>query len=203
MSWNIFSDRTPGYKNIADRLCLSFLEADQDKSLLDQHRGFKLFQMGFSKKIKFIIYGNTSLEEQFQSFEYQYTVSTGKSSTTFHQSVFSVLLSHAVPSFVLRPENLFHKIGKWFGLKDINFEAYPEFSDHYLLKATQESPVRNQFNEQILGFLSYEHGWWIECNGNRIIYYKHGKRMNEEMVEPFIQVAQTMHGLLVDKKSIS
>lgn len=202
MSWNIFSDRAPGYQAIAEKLSLPFVAEDKDKSLLNQHKTFKLFQRGISNKIKFILYGNTPLSESFQAFEYQYTISTGKSSATIHQNVFSVTLSMPLPSFILRPEGLFQKIGKWFGLKDINFEQYPEFSDHYLLKAIREEAIRTLFNDQILGFLNYELGWWIECNGSRIIYYKNGKRMNEEMVEPFMQVAQTMHGLLVGKQEI-
>jgi hypothetical protein len=202
MSWNIFSDRTAGYQAIAEHLCLSFIQEDLDKSLLNQHRTFKLFQRGMAKKVKFIIYGNTLPGESFQTFEYQYTISTGKSSSTIHQNVFSVSLAQPLPSFVLRPEGLFEKIGKWFGLKDINFDQYPEFSNQYLLKATREDAIKSLFNDQILGFLNYELGWWIECDGTRIIYYKNGKRMNEEMVEPFIQVAQTMHGLLVSKKAI-
>jgi hypothetical protein len=202
MSWNIFSNRIPGYQAIANRLNLSFLEEDQDRTLYNDHRSFKLFQRGGGKKIKYILYGNTVLNEAFQVFLYQFTISTGKSAHTYRQQVYSVMLTETLPSFTLRPENLFHRIGKWFGLKDINFDDYPEFSNAYLLKATREDEVRSIFNDQILGFLSYEKGWWIECNGSRIIYFKHGKPMDEEMVEPFIQVAASMHSLLVGKKPI-
>ena len=202
MAWNIFSDRVPGYRAIADRLKMSFMEEDQDKLLLREHKAFKLFQRGAAKKIKYILYGNNKLNEPFQMFQYQFTVSTGKSAHTFRQHVYSVMVQEKLPCFTLRPENLFHRIGKWFGMKDINFSEYPEFSDQYLLKAAREDMVRMLFNDQILGFLSYEKGWWIECNNSRIIYYKYGKQMQEEIIEPFIQVTESMHTLLIGKRPI-
>ncbi|MDZ4709008.1 MAG: hypothetical protein SH818_11465 [Saprospiraceae bacterium] len=202
MAWNWLSDRNPGYQKIAEKLGMLYQEKDLNKEILSAHKVFKLFSMGGSKKVRYILSGNLESKEPAFIFEYSYVVSTGKSSHTYFQHVLSVRLARNLPPFTLRPENFFHKIGEWLGFKDIDFEAYPQFSDAYRLKSNNENKVRNLFNEFLLGFLSYEKGWWIECNGNNIIYFKFAKRMNQEMVEPFIEVASTLHLLLTGFKKL-
>ncbi len=202
MAWNWLSNRIPGYQLIAERLRLGFIEKDEHKDLLNAHRGFKLFENGTSKKIKCILTGMTALQEHVFIFEYAYTVSTGKSSHTYTQHVYSVNLLQPITSFRLKPQNILHNIGKWFGMQDIDFTSYEGFNKNYLLQSNQETEIRQLFSDQVLGFLNYEQKWCIESSGTQIIYYKFGKRMNEEMVEPFIQVAGTLHALLVGKKAI-
>jgi len=202
MAWNWLSDRKPGYENIAEKLEMQYQEKDQNKEVFTAHKMFKLFRIGNSKKVKHILYGNLESKEPIFIFEYAYTVSTGKSSHTVTQHVLSVGLRKELPAFSLRPENIFHKIGEWLGFNDIDFDAYPQFSSQYRLKSTNEPQIRTLFNESVLGFLSYEKGWWIECNGQIIIYFKYSKRMQEEMVEPFIEVASTLHMILTGFKKI-
>ncbi|HNR07670.1 MAG TPA: hypothetical protein PKM27_10180 [Saprospiraceae bacterium] len=202
MAWNWLSDRNPGYQKIAQRLGLDYEEKDQDKEILRAHKGYHLFKTGSNKKVKYILSGLLESKEPFRVFEYSFAVSTGKSTTVFTQHVLSVRLKKSLPPFTLRPENLFHKIGEWLGWKDIDFDAFPDFSKQYRLMSGKESSVRKVFNDHILGFLSFEKGWWVECDGPTIIYFKHSKRMNEEMVEPFIQVSQTMHYFLTGFKGI-
>lgn len=202
MAWNWLSDRNPGYQKIAQRLGIDYEEKDYNKEVLQAHKGYNLFKMGSGKKVKYILSGPLESKEQFRVFEYSFVVSTGKSSTVFTQHVLSVHLKKSLPSFTLRPENLFHKIGEWLGWKDIDFDSFPDFSKQYRLMSGEDNRVRKVFNDHVLGFLSFEKGWWIECNGTTIIYFKHSKRMNEEMVEPFIQVSQTMHYLLTGFKGI-
>ena len=202
MAWNWLSDRVPGYKTIAQRLGMQFFEQDVNKLVFTNHKSFQLFRLGMARKVRFILEGCTNQDEPLRVFEYNYTISTGKSSHTYIQHVYSVNLFKPIPSFVIKPQNFFHEIGKWFGMQDIEFNAYTEFNKNYLVKSKEEQAFRSFFNDQILGFLSYETGWMIECNGDQIIYYKPAKRMNEEMIEPFVQVASTMHDLLVGRETI-
>lgn len=202
MAWNWLSDRNPGYQKIAEKLGMLYQEKDLNKEILNAHKVFKLFSTGGSRKVRYILSGNLESKEPALVFEYSYVVSTGKSSHTFFQHVLSVHLARNLPPFTLRPENFFHKIGEWLGFKDIDFETFPQFSESYRLKSNNEKQVRTVFNENVLGFLSYEKGWWIECNGNTIIYFKFGKRMNQELVEPFIEVASTLHLLLTGSKKL-
>ena len=71
--WSWLSNRAPGYQKIADRLKLNYTENDDKKSLLALHKGFKLFKIGNSKKIKHILERNTRLKDQTYLFEYSYT----------------------------------------------------------------------------------------------------------------------------------
>ena len=87
-------------------------------------------------------------------------------------------------------------------MQDIEFAAYPEFNKLYLVKGADEQQIRSLFSDAFLGFLNYEQEWCIECIGTKVIYYKFSKRMNEELVEPFIQVAGSLHDLLAAGKSI-
>jgi len=202
MGWNWLSDRNPGYQKIAANLKMDYQEKDDNKEILNAHKVFKLFSTGGSRKVRYILSGELESKEPALIFEYSYVVSTGKSSHVYYQHILSVKLDQNLPPFTLRPENFFHRIGEWLGFKDIDFEAYPQFSDAYRLRSNNENKVRNLFNEFLLGFLSYEKGWWIECNGNTIIYFKFAKRMNQEMVEPFIEVASTLHLLLTGFKKL-
>lgn len=195
--WNWLSNRVPGYQKIAERLKMAFYEKDDNKSLLQSHKPFKLFKIGSGRKIKYILIGQTCKSDRAYLFEYNYTVSTGKSSATYIQHVYSVELNKHIPSFVIKPQNALHSIGKWFGMQDIEFERYDQFNKNYLVKAENQVLLEKFMNRDFLGFLSYETGWSIESIGNKIIFYKASKRMNEEMVEPFYQAANTMFNVLM------
>lgn len=57
------------------------------------------------------------------SFNYQYTVSSGKSSTTYHFHVVALSLPAALPGLQLSPEGAGASIAKFFGGQDIRFES--------------------------------------------------------------------------------
>ncbi|MEP7269039.1 MAG: hypothetical protein ABI844_15580 [Saprospiraceae bacterium] len=202
MSWSWLSNRTPGYQIIADRLGLHFSELDDQKVLYQRHLQFKVFKIGSWRKIKYILQGVTGRNELFYSFEYFYTVSTGKTTVTYIQNIYSVFLNANIPTFYIRPQNAFHRIGKWFGMQDIEFDTYDDFNKNYMVKAESEVNFRKFFNTEILGYLSFEKGWSIQSDGAQVIFFKEHKRMNEEMVEPFLQVANTLFSLLMNYNSI-
>ena len=54
--------------------------------------------------------------------EHSYTVSTGKSSTTFYNTVARVEAPAAWPALRLSEEHLFHKLGGLFGMKDMQLD---------------------------------------------------------------------------------
>lgn len=199
-SWNL--DRKPGYLKIAEKTGLQYQEKDENKLLYTAHKIFQLFKMGGSKKARHILSGMMDSREFFSIFEYSYVVSTGKSTATIEQHVLSVRLNKDLPAFDLKPENIIHKIGDWLGFNDIDFEAFPQFSKLYRLKSKNEAQIRKLFNESVLGFLSFDKGWSIECDGQTIIYYKSGKRMKEVMIEPFIEASTLLHLILTGFKKI-
>jgi hypothetical protein len=201
--WSWLSNRAPGYQKIADRLRLNYIEKDEKKSLLTLHKGYKLFKIGSGKKIKHILKCPEGSKDQSFLFEYSYTVSTGKSTTVIQQHVYSVFPGKNVPVFFIKPQNFLDDIGKWFGMQDIDFESFPAFNKNYIVKAQNRAVLEKFMTQDVLGFLSYDKGWYIESLGNQIIIYKATKRMNEEMVEPFYQAASTLYQLLSGQKSLA
>jgi hypothetical protein len=117
------------------------------------------------------------MEEKINVFDYRYTVSTGKSSHTFHQSVFFIQSKQlAMPQMLLKPENFFHKIGAWLGMQDIDFEEHPEFSDRYLLQGEDEERIRRTMsNETVMRFFTVEKNWSLESIGFYLVLYQERK----------------------------
>jgi hypothetical protein len=110
---------------------------------------FKLFDIGYSKHFR-----NGMTQEKngvkISQFEYAYTVGSGKSKYTYRQTVTLFQTSRLkLPQFLLKPENLFHKIGEVFGAKDIDFLDSPGFSKKYLLKSCFENEIRKIFSKEI------------------------------------------------------
>ena len=109
--------------------------------------------------------------------DYQFTTGGGKNSSTFRQTVIVFESDELqLPSFSLRPENFFHKIGSAFGYQDIDFDSFPEFSKNYLLRGINEQAVRDTFNYDILSYCERQKNLCLEGVDKRLIYYQSGKR---------------------------
>lgn len=148
----------------------------------------KIFDKGRMPKVSNLITGSRS-GVQFEIFDYQYTEGGGQNSATHRQTV-AVAFSQQMdlPRFFLAPENFFHKIGKKFGMQDINFENFPIFSEYYLLKGDDEAAVRAVFTP---GVLEYFQGnkvkQSLEGEGNRLVFYKINKREKGEDLPDFFE----------------
>jgi hypothetical protein len=170
-------ERTEQLRAVAFELEMDFEEKDEF-GMIALLRDFKLFKIGGSKKITNILSKTSGLmEEKINVFDYRYTVSTGKSSHTFHQSVFFIQSKQlAMPQMLLKPENFFHKIGAWLGMQDIDFEEHPEFSDRYLLQGEDEERIRRTMsNETVMRFFTVEKNWSLESIGFYLVLYQERK----------------------------
>jgi len=103
--------------------------------------------------------------------DYDYTVGSGKSRRTLAQTVCWLRIPDArLPTFVLRPERLFDKIGAAFGAQDIDFEGHPEFSRRYLLRGQDEPAVRRVFAPPVLTHFE-THEASVEAFVDKLIVY--------------------------------
>jgi hypothetical protein len=197
MAWAWNSNRIPGYEKIAQRKGFQFFPEDNAKLVYKAHQSFKLFKQGSNKKIKYILQGYTSQKDPMQLFEYSYVVSTGKTTAVFTQHVISIIISgkRTIPSFFIRPQHPLHTIGKFFGMQDVEIANYDDFNKNYLVKSKEVAKLVKFLSNSLVGFLSFEKGWTMESDGNQLVLYKEHKRMNEEMIEPFLQVGETIYGL--------
>ena len=132
--------------------------------------------------------------------DYKYTTGGGKSSHTWYQTVLVIESDKLLlPRFVLRPENLFDKIGSVFGKKDINFETAPVFSKRYLLRGDDEESIRSLFNEQVVEYYEQHLGVSTEGDGVKLIYYRTSKRVPPDKIQAFLQEGYDVFNLLKTK----
>lgn len=183
-------ERMAQLQQTAGELEMKFTEKDE-YGMIALLRDFKLFEPGGRKAITNILSQSSPLlENKVNIFDYRYTVSTGKSSHSFDQTVFflqSKLLS--MPEMRLKPEHFFHRIGTWLGLvQDIDFDEYPKFSENYLLQGEDENQVRNTMKkDEVIRFFSFEKDWCLESVGFYLIFYQHNRLMKPHEIKEFHQ----------------
>lgn len=180
------SSRTLDMQKAAEHLEMQFFPKEE-WGLVALLQDFKLFKVGGSKRIVNQLFKSDAwLETEAHVFDYQYTVSTGKSSVTYKQTVFFVNSKKlGLPHFWMKPEHFFHKVGHFLGIKDINFEAFPEFSDQYYLKGDDEDYIRATLNEKVLHFFTIEKNWSLEGVNYFMIFYCHNTLMPPNMIKDF------------------
>ena len=158
--------RTESLQELAVSLGLDF-QPNGNPELQGRLAAFQLFNQGNSRKLRNLMVGETD-EVSLAIFDYRYTTSSGENHQTVNQTV-ALMESEAlqIPSFTMRPESFFHRLGEVFGLKDIDFETHPEFSKMFLLKSDQEEQVREYFDSSVLSFFETKQGISVEAQPGR------------------------------------
>ena len=164
--------RTAELRQTAKQLNMDFEEKDEWglKALLHD---FEVFRKGGRRRITNIMSKTIGLmDEKINIFDYQYTISTGKSSSTFYQTVFFIQSKElGLPEMLIYPENFFHKIGSLFGMQDIDFVEYPEFSRKFLVQG-DEWRIRRLVDEDLAKFFLVERHWCLESLGFYLVFYR-------------------------------
>ena len=163
------------------------LSKKPDETFLPSLSQFHLFSKGHSKKVSTVLNKRTT-EKEITIFDYRYTTGGGKSSHMWSQTV--ILLQSTrlqLPSFTLRPENVFHKIGKTFGYKDIDFDMHPIFSKQYLLRGEDEQAIRQLFTERTLTYFDEYKGLCVEGDGDRLLFYRSSKKVSPQNMSLFLE----------------
>ena len=178
--------RTEALRAAANGMKLDFSRLP-DPQLLPSVSAFPLFSQGHSKKAFNIMHGMAD-EIEITLFDYRYTTGAGKNQHTHNQTV-ALLKSSIldVPPFSLKPQNVFHKIGKAFGFQDIDFDTHPIFSEKYLLRSSDELVVRECFTDDILEYYQQRPGLSTEADGNRLIFFQASKKIKPEDLPQFLK----------------
>ncbi len=178
--------RTEALRAAAQDMVLEFSRLPNPQ-LLPSLRAFPLFSQGYSKKALNVMTGMAD-EIEVTMFDYRYTTGGGKNQHTHNQTV--VLLKSDVldvPPFSLKPQNVFHKIGKAFGYQDIDFDSNPVFSEKYLLRSTDEQVVREIFTDDILKYYEARPGLSTEAGADRLIFFRASKKVKPENLPDFLK----------------
>jgi len=75
---------------------------------------------------------------------YTYTVSTGKSSTTYTRMCAPYVNPDGF-TFAIYRQGVFSTIGKWMGMQDVSV-GYPEFDEAFIIKGNDEEKLRRLFS---------------------------------------------------------
>lgn len=147
--------------------------------------GFHLFGLGYSRKTKNVHKGRPGSFDA-SLFDFRYTTGGGRNSKTHRQTVMALHLPEStLPTFELRPENVFHRIGEAFGYQDIDLEQYPAFSKSYLLRGPDPAEIRETFSGEIVDYLERNGGWAINGGGSWIVVYRPGRRVKPDELSVF------------------
>ena len=186
VSLRLEKKRTDAMEQAAREMGLTFYPKD-DASTFALVSQFHLFSQGHAKKITSVMHGEVS-DMEVRIFDYTYTTGSGKNAQTSRQTVICFRSAKLdLPSFSLRPENLFHKIGALFGYQDIDFDTHPVFSRHYLLRGSDEEAIRDAFDEGVLGFYEEHDGFCTEGSGPTLIFYRAAQRAKPESIRAFME----------------
>lgn len=195
--------KPPTREEIMQRLASQWsmlYEPKDDWGLVKKLGDFKLFRTGGRKRITHIIKNrDTMLESAVHLFDYQYTVSTGKSSRTYKQTVFFVDSKQlGLPQFSMKPENFLHWIGDLLGFKDIDFEEYPAFSNNYYLKGEDEALIRHALPDHFLRFFSdnKEKAWYLEGINYYLIFYRFDHLVGPRELKNFYEKGMRLFQML-------
>ncbi len=193
------TSRTEQMQQIAFELGMS-CQAKDDWGLLKLLKDFHLFRRGGRKRIEHVLYRRDDmLETEVNIFDYAYTISSGKSSKTYRQTVFFVQSKKlGLPQFLMKPEHFFHKVGEWLGMvKDIDFEAFPQFSDQYWLRSEDEEYMRATVHEPFLKFFTIEKNWHLEGVNYYLILYRDNQLLTPPQIRDFykkgMKVCEMLH----------
>ncbi|MBS1701150.1 MAG: hypothetical protein JST12_05785 [Armatimonadetes bacterium] len=106
---------------------------------------FPLFGHGSARRIEPALVGQDRDGNYWFLFDYRYTVSSGKSSTTYHFSVVVAQVPLMLPTMSLAPENVGYSIGKFLGMREMQVES-EEFNKRYFIKTTDEKMTLDLLN---------------------------------------------------------
>lgn len=182
----------------ANEMGLSY-EMEDTGGLLQQLKNFDLFsrfrRSVFKRgRINNVIH-TTMGETDIYLFDYSYVVSTGKSSRRISQTVFFANdRNWYLPNFTLKPETLWHKIIKLFGVKDIDFQNNPEFSEKFWVDGHDklDDLIRQKFGPDLQHFLLSRPPLHLEGNNFYLIGYKPRALLNPAALQDFLDSCKSI-----------
>lgn len=140
---------------IAQQLNLKFYPKG-DSSLSPLLAQLKFFASGKYPQVRNLMKGTIQRAGETLTvaiFDYYYTIGRRDKTDTFGQTVLLFFdESLRLPSFSLRPEHLFDRLGNVLGFEDINFPEFSSFSKRYRLQGDSEQSVRSLFQPNLLKF---------------------------------------------------
>lgn len=198
LGWLGEKKRRQKMAEVAESLGLEYFQNGND-ALTARLGHFSLFGQGRARKLTKLILGTTD-DVQIAIFDYQYTTGGGKNSQTHKQTV-TFLGSGQInaPSFVMRPESIFSRMGGLLGFKDIDFDSHPRFSKMFVLKGSDAVAIREFFTPALLDFFEEQKGICLEAMPGMVLFYWPRKRVKPDDIRDSLSKAYEIYGLVLDQ----
>lgn len=182
---------------VAEELRLQYHPGEGPLSLAELDP-FHLAGQGRSRRISNVLAGAAG-DVDVAIFDYTYTTGGSDNSSTTRTTVVrfrSAALN--LPTFELRPENIFHKMGQALGGQDIDFPSHPVFSKKFLLKGEDEAGVQMLFDETLLTELEERKGISVEGRRQEMLFYKLAQTEKPEGISALLQEAHGVYARFAD-----
>ena len=144
--------------------------------------GCHLMEIGRGHTVGIVLEAAKTPELAFTLFDFNYTTGSGRSSTTYRQTVSRMESSLLrLPSFILFPETIFSVLGESIlGRKDIDFSDSPVFSNAFVLRGDDDAAIRAVFSPQLRKALEATPKLTIEGTGDHLFIFRAGVRLKAE-----------------------
>lgn len=200
VGWRMEEQRHQALMSLGPQLGLTFAREEKlGNPLPEPAASFPLFQTGHGRRSRNHGYKTLADGAQVHTFDYQYTSGSGKSRTTYRMTIFAVIQADLhLPCLRLHPEiPILHDIAKFFGMQDINFTSYPQFSRSYLLRGEPEAQIRQMFERGLLSFFERHPGWCLEAQGPAVILWRHNQRVPPHELRSFLSFGEEFYQRLL------
>jgi hypothetical protein len=102
-----------------------------------------------------------------------------------------------LPAFVLAPENFFSRFKENFGAQDIDFEAFPNFSQMFNVKGDNEAAVRALFTPALIAELERHPDITLEGRAGHLLMFRARKWIKPQHFPRFFEDAQQVAQLFL------
>jgi hypothetical protein len=110
---------------------------------------FDVFDHGSRRLVSYQIWRRGA---EGSAFQYQYTVSSGKNSTTYRFSCALVATPFHAPHLRIGTEGFFSALGRMVGLRDIEVES-PQFNERYRVRCDDERFAITLLDPAMIGWM--------------------------------------------------
>lgn len=100
----------------------------------------------------------------------------------------------SLPSFTMEKEQIFDRMMEKLGKNDIDFDAYPAFSQEYYLNGENETAIRTFFSGSLIEFLETKKDFHVESNGRGLVVYHHLGHESIQSIMEMVQIATAFLG---------
>jgi MFS superfamily sulfate permease-like transporter len=110
------------------------------------------------------------------------------------------VLELPIPDFTLTKEDLMDKFFQSLGYEDIDFEAYPSFSETYLLQGENPGKIRTMFVPELIEHIQQHPYYCMEAKNNRLLLYQNKSLMDKVDLEDAIDFTEKFLDIMYQEK---